>query len=100
MSRAPARATATPAPSFAGTSTPDPWRTVPSTPRVGSLSANSDPSRVFKNKHMAGQWGNERVTVQNLEVVRVDGERNLLFVKGALPGPNGGLLLIRDSVKA
>ena len=67
---------------------------------VGSLSANSDPSRVFKNKHMAGQWGHEYVTVQNLEVVRVDGERNLLFVKGALPGPNGGLLMIRDSVKA
>ena len=67
---------------------------------VGSLSANSDPSRVFKNKHMSGQWGHERVTVQNLEVVRVDGERNLLFVKGALPGPNGGLLMIRDSVKA
>ena len=67
---------------------------------VGSLSANSDPSRVFKNKHMSGQWSHERVTVQNLEVVRVDGERNLLFVKGALPGPNGGLLMIRDSVKA
>ena len=67
---------------------------------VGSLSANSDPSRVFKNKHMSGQWGHERVTVQNLEVVRVDGERNLLFVKGALPGPNGGLLMIRDSIKA
>lgn len=67
---------------------------------VGSLSANSDPSRVFKNKHMSGQWGHEHVTVQNLEVVRVDGERNLLFVKGALPGPNGGLLMIRDSVKA
>lgn len=67
---------------------------------VGSLSANSDPSRVFKNKHMSGQWGHERITVQNLEVVRVDGERNLLFVKGALPGPNGGLLMIRDSVKA
>ena len=67
---------------------------------VGSLSANSDPSRVFKNKHMSGQWGHERVTVQNLEVVRVDGERNLLFVKGALPVPNGGLLMIRDSVKA
>ena len=67
---------------------------------VGSLSANSDPSRVFKNKHMAGQWGHERVTVQNLEVVRVDGERNLLIVKGALPGPNGGLLMIRDSIKA
>ena len=67
---------------------------------VGSLSAHSAPSRVFKNKHMAGQWGHEHVTVQNLEVVRVDGERNLLFVKGALPGPNGGLLMIRDSVKA
>ena len=67
---------------------------------VRSLSANSDPSRVFKNKHIAGQWGHEHVTVQNLEVVRVDGERNLLFVKGALPGPNGGLLMIRDSVKA
>ena len=67
---------------------------------VGSLCAYSDPSRVFKIKHMAGQWGHEHVTVQNLEVVRVDGERNLLFVKGALPGPNGGLLMIRDSVKA
>ena len=67
---------------------------------VGSMGANSTPSRVFKQKHMPGQYGNERVTVQNLEVVRVDGERNLLFVKGALPGPNGGLLLIRDSVKA
>lgn len=67
---------------------------------VGSLSANSDPSRVFKNKHMAGQMGHERVTVQNLEIVRVDGERNLIFIKGALPGANGGLLMIRDSVKA
>ena len=67
---------------------------------VGSLSANSDPSRVFKNKHMAGQWCHEHVTVQNLEVVRVDVERNLLFVKGALPGPNGGFLMIRDPVKA
>ena len=67
---------------------------------VGSLSANSDPSRVFKNKHMAGQYGVDRVTVQNLEVVQVDAERNLLLVKGAVPGPNEGLLLIRDSVKA
>ena len=67
---------------------------------VGSLSANSDPSRVFKNKHMAGQYGVERVTVQNLEVVQVDAERNLLLVKGAVPGPNEGLLLIRDTVKA
>ena len=67
---------------------------------VGSLSANSDPSRVFKNKHMAGHYGVDRVTIQNLEVVSVDAERNLLLVKGAVPGPNNGLLVIRDSVKA
>ena len=67
---------------------------------VGSLSANSDPSRVFKNKKMAGQYGNEKVTIQNLEVVRVDAERNLLLIKGALPGANGCLLFVRDSVKA
>ena len=66
---------------------------------VGSLSANSDPSRVFKNKHMAGHYGVDRVTVQNLEVVSVDAERNLLLVKGAVPGPNNSLLLIRDTVK-
>ncbi len=66
---------------------------------VGSLSANSDPSRVFKNKHMAGHYGVDRVTVQNLEVVSVDAERNLLLVKGAVPGPNGSLLIIRDTVK-
>ena len=67
---------------------------------VGSLSANSDPSRVFKNKHMAGQYGVDRVTVQNLEVVDVDAERNLLLVKGAVPGPNESLLIVRDTVKA
>ena len=67
---------------------------------VGSLSANSDPSRVFKGKHMSGQYGNEKVTVQNLEVVRVDAERNLLLIKGALPGANESLLVIRDSIKA
>ena len=67
---------------------------------VGSLSANSDPSRVFKNKHMSGHYGVDRVTIQNLEVVSVDAERNLLLVKGAVPGPNNGLLVIRDSVKA
>ena len=66
---------------------------------VGSLSANSDPSRVFKNKHMAGQYGGEKVTVQNLEVVRVDAERNLLLIKGAVPGAKGCLLVVRDSVK-
>ena len=67
---------------------------------VGSLSANSDPSRVFKGKHMSGQYGVEKVTVQNLEVVRVDTERNLLLIKGALPGANESLLVIRDSIKA
>ena len=66
---------------------------------VGSLSANSDPSRVFKNKQMAGQWGHERVTIQHLKLVRVDTQRNLLFIKGAVPGPNGGLLIVRNSVK-
>ena len=66
---------------------------------VGSLSANSDPSRVFKNKHMAGHYGVDRVTIQNLEVVNVDVERNLLLVKGAVPGPNGGLLIVHDTVK-
>ena len=66
---------------------------------VGSLSANSDPSRVFKNKHMAGHYGVDRVTIQNLEVVSVDAERNLLLVKGAVPGPNNSLLMIRDTVK-
>ena len=67
---------------------------------VGSLGANSTPSRVFKNKHMAGHYGVEKVTIQNLSVVRVDAERNLLLVRGAVPGPNGGYLVIRDSVKA
>ena len=67
---------------------------------VGSMAANSDPSRVFKNKHMAGQYGHENVTVQNLEVVRVDAERNLILVKGGVPGPKGGLLILKDSVKA
>ena len=66
---------------------------------VGSLSANSDPSRVFKNKHMAGQYGGDRVTVQNLEVVKVDAERNLLLIKGAIPGANGSLLMVRDAIK-
>jgi large subunit ribosomal protein L3 len=66
---------------------------------VGSMSANSDPSRVFKNKHMPGHYGVERVTVQNLEIVKIDAERNLLLIKGAVPGPNGGLLLVRNAVK-
>ena len=67
---------------------------------VGSLSANSDPSRVFKNKHMSGQYGNEKVTVQNLEIVKVDAERNLLLIHGAVPGANGAFVVVRESVKA
>ena len=66
---------------------------------VGSLSANSDPSRVFKNKHMSGHYGVEKVTIQNLSVVRVDAERNLLLVRGAVPGPNGATLIVREAVK-
>lgn len=66
---------------------------------VGSMSANSSPSRVFKNKHMSGHWGNENVTVQNLMVARVDEARNLLLVKGGVPGPKGGIVVIKESVK-
>lgn len=65
----------------------------------GSMGANSTPSRVFKNKHLAGQYGVENVTVQNLEIVRVDAERNCLLVKGSVPGPNGAVVTINDSVK-
>ena len=68
--------------------------------QVGSMGANSTPSRVFKNKHMAGQYGNERVTIQNLEIVKVDADRNLLLVKGNVPGAKGAILTIRQSVKA
>lgn len=66
---------------------------------VGSMGANSTPSRVFKNKHMPGQYGGDRVTVQNLEVVKIDAERNLLMIKGAIPGANGSLVMVRDTVK-
>ena len=66
----------------------------------GSIGACATPSRVFKGMPMAGQFGNQRVTVLNLEVVRADPERGLLLVKGAVPGPNGGLLMVRSAVKA
>ncbi len=66
---------------------------------VGSMGACSSPSRVFKNKHMAGQWGHEKVTVQNLMVARVDAARNLLLIKGAIPGPKGGLVIVKESIK-
>lgn len=65
----------------------------------GSMGANSSPSRIFKNKKMAGQYGNEQVTVQNLNVVRVDVEKNLIAVKGAIPGAKGGIVFIRNTVK-
>ncbi|MEQ5836400.1 50S ribosomal protein L3 [Marinobacter sp. R17] len=66
----------------------------------GSIGQNQTPGKVFKGKKMAGQMGNERVTVQNLEVVRVDAERNLLLVKGAVPGATGGDVVIKPAVKA
>ncbi|MFR5833867.1 MAG: 50S ribosomal protein L3 [Acutalibacteraceae bacterium] len=66
---------------------------------VGSMGACSSPSRVFKNKHMPGQWGHEKVTVQNLTVARVDKARNLLLIKGAIPGPKGGVVVVKDSIK-
>ena len=66
----------------------------------GSMGMNSDPSRIFKNKKMAGQWGNEQVTILNLAVVKVDAEKNIIAVKGAVPGAKGSIVFIRDSVKA
>ena len=65
----------------------------------GSMGANSSPSRVFKNKHLAGQYGCENVTVQNLEVVRVDADRNCILIKGSVPGPDGSVVTINDTVK-
>lgn len=67
---------------------------------VGSMGANSTPSRVFKGKKMPGHMGRENCTIQNLDVVKVDAERGLLLIKGAVPGPKGGLLVIKDSVKS
>ena len=67
---------------------------------AGSNGAASDPSKVFKGKKMPGQMGNKRITIQNLEVVRVDAENNILLVKGAVPGPKKCLVTIRETVKA
>ncbi len=66
----------------------------------GAIGACATPSRVFKGMRMAGQHGNQRVTVLNLDVIQVDPERGLLLVKGAVPGPKGGLVMIRSAVKA
>jgi large subunit ribosomal protein L3 len=65
----------------------------------GAIGACATPSRVFRGTRMAGQMGNERVTVLNLEVVEADPERNLLLLRGAVPGPTGGLVMVRSSVK-
>ncbi|MGX8728551.1 MAG: 50S ribosomal protein L3, partial [Lachnospiraceae bacterium] len=66
----------------------------------GSNGSSSDPSRVYKGKGMPGQMGNERVTIQNLEIIRVDAENNLILVRGAVPGPKKGLVTIKETVKA
>ena len=68
--------------------------------RVGSMGPNTDPARVFKGKKLPGHMGAENVTVQNLDVVMVDGERNIIVIKGAVPGPKGGLVEIKSSVKS
>ena len=65
----------------------------------GSMGANSSPSRVFKHKNLAGQYGVENVTIQNLEVVRVDAARNAILVKGSIPGPKGSIVTLKTSVK-
>ena len=67
---------------------------------IGSVGMNSTPSRIQKNKHMPGQYGNVKSTVLNLEVVKIDAEKNLIAVKGAVPGSRGNIVFIRDSVKA
>ncbi|MCD2491946.1 50S ribosomal protein L3 [Lacrimispora sp. NSJ-141] len=67
---------------------------------AGSNGSASDPSKVFKGKKMPGQMGNKRITIQNLEVVRVDAENNILLVKGAVPGPRKCLVTIKETVKA
>lgn len=65
----------------------------------GGLSAGTYPGRVFKGHRMGGRMGNERVTVQNLEVVRVDADKNIILIKGAIPGPKKGFITIKETVK-
>ena len=65
----------------------------------GSIGASATPARVFKGMRMAGQYGNARITTQNLEVVEGDAERGILLVKGAVPGPNGSLVFVRNAAK-
>jgi large subunit ribosomal protein L3 len=65
----------------------------------GSMGSNTDPGRIMKNKRMAGQYGNEQVTILNLEIVRIDADKNLIAVKGAIPGDRGGIVFVRNTVK-
>ena len=74
--------------------------TGPVSRHAGSMGACSSPSRVFKGKKLPGHLGAERVTIQNLKVVKVDAENNLIAIKGAIPGPKGSVVCISDSVKA
>ncbi len=74
--------------------------TGPNARHQGSLGACSSPSRVFKGRKMAGHYGHEKVTIQNLTVAKVDAENNLIAIKGAIPGPKGGIVVIADAVKA
>ncbi|HEY8390581.1 MAG TPA: 50S ribosomal protein L3 [Clostridia bacterium] len=67
---------------------------------VGSMGANSTPSRVMKNKKMPGHYGHENATIQNLEVVKVDAEKNIMLIRGSVPGPKGGLVAVRQAVKS
>lgn len=67
--------------------------------RPGGLSAGTYPGRVFKGHRMGGRMGNEKVTVQNLEIVRVDAEKNLILIKGAIPGPKKGIIIVKQTVK-
>ena len=67
---------------------------------VGSMGSSATPSRVRKGKKMPGHMGHVNITIQNLEIVRTDAEKNLILVKGAVPGPKGSILVIKDSVKA
>ena len=66
---------------------------------VGSMGANSTPSRVFKNRKMPGRYGYENVTIQHLEIVKVDADRNIILVKGCVPGPKGSIVMIKEAVK-
>lgn len=74
--------------------------TGPNARHQGSLGACSSPSRVFKGRKMAGHYGHEKVTIQNLKIAKVDAENNLIAIKGAIPGPKGGIVVIADAVKA